>query len=170
MRTPRFGVATRQDFVGGFEKDQDDVRNEFLNALAIEVRKDRREVMCADIDDDADPRRVLMRGDLLEERLDQMNGQVVAAVEAEVFERRLNVTFSRAGKARDDDEIFGTIHHLLHIVNRNDAIHEMRNEQAMVFRVVADVCRRIDVLHNRGERTAWLSAIDRLAVPARNKK
>jgi hypothetical protein len=41
----------------------------------------------ADVDDDADAVRLLVRDDLFEKRLDELDRQVVAAVEAEVFER-----------------------------------------------------------------------------------
>src|SRR5437773_1568970 len=79
-------------------------------ALAIEGREDAREVVGADVDDDADARGVLVRPHLVEEGLDQLDGQVVDAVEAEVFERPLYVALAGAGETGDDDEVFGALH------------------------------------------------------------
>ena len=78
-------------FVAGLEEDQDDVRHELADALAVEARKDAGEVVRAHVGDDADARGVFVRPDLVEERFDQLDGQIVDAVEAEVLERRLHV-------------------------------------------------------------------------------
>ena len=110
MRTPRLRVPSRENFVACFEKNQDNVRHELLNPVAIERRKDVREVVRAHVDDDADTLGVFMRADFLEERLDQSDRQVVRAIEADVFQRRLHVTLPRAGEAGDDDEVFGARH------------------------------------------------------------
>src|SRR5713101_4767214 len=77
---------------------------------------------------------------------------------------------TRAGKMPAQPAARMAALRLLHIVNRDDVIHEMRNEQPVPFRVVADVRRRGDVLNNRGERAAGFSAIDGLAIPARNEE
>ena len=76
----------------------------------IKRREDRGEIMRPHIDHDTDPIGVLVRADLLQKRLDQLDRQVVTAVEADVFERRLHVALPRAGEAGDDDQVFGARH------------------------------------------------------------
>ena len=110
MRPARLRVASGEHFVSGLQKNKNDIRNEFLDPLPIEIREDRGEIVRADIDDDSHARRLLMRCNLLQERLDQLDRQVVAAVEAEILESALNVALPRARESGDDDEIFGAIH------------------------------------------------------------
>src|SRR5260370_20668602 len=55
-------------------------------------------------------------------------------------------------------------------MDRKDATNKRRDERAAAFRVVADIRRRVDILHDRRERAAGFSAIHRFAVPARNEE
>ncbi len=189
MRPPRFRVTPRQDLVGRLEENQNDIVDALLDPLAIKVRKDVREIVRAHIDDDRHLARVLVIAHFLQERLNKVNRKIVAAVEAEVLERRLNVALPRPGEAGDDDEIFGAAHSrvipsaardpfrkrggdpspssrlrmtlkfrasraqrgttLLNVMDRDDILHEVRNEQPVALRVVADVGGRVDVLDDR---------------------
>ena len=106
------------------------MRHELLQTVEIEVRKDRREVVCADVDDDAHPRRFLMLGHFLQKWLDERDRQIVRAVEAEILERALHVALSGAGKARDHDEEFGSLH-LLDGDHRDSILHEVRDQNTV---------------------------------------
>ena len=91
MRTPRFGVPPRQNFIGGLEEDEDRVRDELLQSFAVETGENRREIVRADIDDDRDTVGVFVLRDFAKKRLDQRDRQVVRTIKAEILERRLDV-------------------------------------------------------------------------------
>src|SRR5206468_8330434 len=84
--------------------------HELLDPIPIEGGKDRGEIVRAHVDDDPHLAGVFVIAYFFEKGLDEMDRQIVTAVEAEVFERGLDVAFAGAGKAGDDDQVFGAIH------------------------------------------------------------
>src|SRR5438105_785079 len=105
VRAPRLRISAGQNLVGRLEENQDDIGHKLLNAILVETGKDLGEVVSADVDDDPNPAGLFVRSDFFEEGLEKLDRKIVAAVEAEIFERRLDVALPRAGETGDDDEI-----------------------------------------------------------------
>ena len=100
VRSPRLREAADEGLLGGVEEEQAGARDAAAQARQ-DLGKPRCEVGVAHVEDDPDP---LLAGDLVEERLEELQRQVVDAEVAHVLEALVDVALARAREPRHDDE------------------------------------------------------------------
>src|SRR5262249_57139021 len=95
--------AADERLFGGVEEEQARARR-LLPQAPEDFRKATREIRIPHIQDDSDSRRRNLR----EQRLHELQRQIVDAEIAHVFETFVDVALARPRKSRHDDEAFGS--------------------------------------------------------------
>src|SRR5687768_6847450 len=103
MRPPRLAEAADESRVRRLEKDQGRVEPLHGAQLPVRLRKFRKEVFLADVDDNRHPRDAFAAHKLCE-RWDERRWNVVDAEVTEIFECPNRLRFSRARQSRQDNK------------------------------------------------------------------